>query len=226
MLRCNMDLATAPREVFQCGTCTTCRPTSALNYPFPKDLKNSGQLVDSLRKLIESGTGLICRNPEQVKWPDLKVVDGASGDLLVCRVEAKLLQGKAFMKALSMVGLQSKETLAVDEPKLLSYFECKESDAHACRRSVPIYIVWQFNRSCSDIGGITVFQEVDELRNIYNKFGAQRRFERETADGDVVGGVKLGVTRKYHFSIRETLPIEELVPAIIRQAQNATAPHP
>lgn len=226
MLICNMGLASAPSKLFQCGTCTTCSPTSALKYPFDRDLRTSEQLVDALSKLIESGTGLTCREPERVKWPDMRVVDVSKRDYLVCRVEAKLLEGKAFVKASSIVGLQPKETLVVDEPKRLSYFDCKKNDSHSCGRSVPIYVVWKFDRPCSDIGGIAVFQEVDKLRSIYEGFGVRRRFERKTADGDVVGGVKLGVTRKYHFSIRETLPIEELVPAIIRQAQNATAPHP
>lgn len=78
--------------------------------------------------------------------------------------------------------------------------------------------MWKYDRPCSDIGGITVFQEADVLKEIYDREGPSRYFERETSEGDVVGGRKLGVTRKYHFSIKEVRPFWELLPEIFKLA--------
>ena len=33
-------------------------------------------------------------------------------------------------------------------------------------REVPIFIVWKFDKPCDDVGGIAVFQEIDELERL------------------------------------------------------------
>ncbi|MEE2002817.1 hypothetical protein QWY20_15255 [Alkalimonas sp. MEB108] len=176
--------------------------------------------MNELKLKIEQHSNLTCKEPEQTKKPDIRVVDVSSGDLLICRVEAKFLQGKAFVKSSKIVRLRPKETLVIDEPKLLHYFSCKDADLKKYRRNVPLFVVWMFNRPCDDIGGITVFQEIDKLRKIHAEH-PYRRHDRGTASNDFVAGVKRGITAKYHFSIKETRPIEDLLPAIAQAERSA-----
>ncbi len=219
MLTCRININSTPDNVFDCGNCNKCEPTSILNYPFEKDLKNSTDLVQKLKIYIENNTALKCKEPEIVKNPDIRVVDITLDDFLICRIEAKYLEGKAFVKASKIIGLRAKETLVVDEPKLLHYFDCKINDFKTVGREIPIFVVWKFDRPCEDIGGITVFQEVDILKDIYTKH-KKRYFERESAITDFVNGAKKGVTRKYHFSIKETRPIWQLLPEIFNIAES------
>jgi hypothetical protein len=113
------------------------------------------------------------------------------------------------MKSESTIGLKPKEALVVDEPKLDSYVKCKQEDRKK-GKNIPIFIVWKFDKPCSDLGGITVYQEVDRLERIRQQCGRVRAYERKMAENDFNNGIKMGVTRKYHFSIRECEPIETL----------------
>lgn len=218
MLTCQINISNTPENVFDCSDCRKCEPTSVLNYPFQKDLKNSADFVQELKSYIENNTTFKCKDPEIVKNPDIRVIEIALNDLLICRIEAKYLEGKAFVKASKFIGLQAKETLVVDEPKLLHYFDCKKKDFTMLNREIPIFVVWKFDRPCNDIGGITIFQEVDILNAIYNKH-PERCFDRESAPTDFDRGTKKGITKKYHFSIKETRPIWELVPKIFNIAK-------
>jgi len=218
MLSCHIDIERTLDKVFDCGDCNKCQPTSALNYPFSKDLKNSNDLVNELMTYIEANTMLKCFEPEQHKNPDIRAIDITLNDFLVCRIEAKYLEGKAFVKASENIGLRAKETLVVDEPKLLHYFECKKNDYKKYNREVPIFVVWKFDRPCNDIGGITVYQEIDNLENIY-KNNQNRFFERKSAQNDYVNGEKKGITRKYHYSIKETKPFWQMLPEIFEIAK-------
>ncbi len=219
-LKCGINISRLSDKDIECGVCKICIAKSKLIYPFQRDLKTSRQLVDALKSYIETNTGYKCKNTEIDKNPDIVVFDiidttKPKGEL-ICRVEAKMLEGYAFMKAEQLLAdhLKPKETLVVDEPKLISYFECVKNDLRYHGKSVPIYIVWKFDRPCADLGGITVFQEIKILKNIYDKRGNDRSFERKTVDSDIVNGVKRGVTTKYHFSLRECRPIEELIQEI------------
>jgi hypothetical protein len=215
-MQCKVDLKKLTTENLECGSCTICQARSKLNYPFVRDLKTSNELVNAIKVYIEKNTEFKCNETTIQKNPDLCVVDIKHDDQLICRVEAKFLEGFAFMMAERYLGdhLKPKETLVVDEPKLLSYFECKTNDHRQQGHDIPIYVVWKFDRPCRDLGGITVFQEVLKLKAIYEARGNKRSFERKTVDTDIVAGVKQGITAKYHFSIKECLPIEELIPTI------------
>ena len=69
-------------------------------------------------------------------------------------------------KAKERLGLYAKEALVLDELKLQSYFKCKENDRmHG--KDIPLYVVWKFDKPCKDVGGIVVFQEIDELQRLY-----------------------------------------------------------
>ena len=212
-LYCHLDIENTPAAKFECNTCKKCQPKSKLDYPFGKDLNNSDIFVQVLKFYIESSTLLKCKDPETNKNPDIQVMDVTIDNYLICRVEAKYLKGKAFVNASNIINLKPKETLVIDEPKLLHYFTCKKSDFEKFNREVPIFVVWHFDRPCDDIGGITVFQEIDTLEKIYYKF-PNRSFERQSASTDFHCGQKIGITKKFHFSIKETMPIFQLLPAI------------
>lgn len=218
MLICKGKLPSFIDTMFNCGECVRCFPKSNFNYPFRNDLKNSLLLVDKLKEEVKKKLSLECIDTEHQKNPDLIVTDVKVDGLLICRVEAKYLQGKAFVKSSKIIGLSPKETLVVDEPKLLHYFKCKEEDQKKYKRKIPLFVVWMFDRPCDDIGGITVFQEIDVLKDIYND-NPSRCYTRETAHNDFVAGVKKGVTAKYHFSIKETRPIEEIFAEIAKAAE-------
>ena len=218
MLHCGINLKALTDEELACGACKKCIARSKLDYPFQRDLDTSDALVKALKHYIQTNTKYECKAPEVDKNPDIRVLDVTNGANLVCRVEAKFLEGFAFMKAQEKLGdhLLPKETLVVDEPKLLSYFECKQRDREQEGRDVPIFVVWKFDRPCAGVGGITVFQEIDKLNAIYNARGSKRAFERETVESDYVGRQKRGITAKYHFSLRECQPIENLAPEIMK----------
>ncbi|UOE51325.1 hypothetical protein MTO98_09565 [Mucilaginibacter sp. SMC90] len=215
-LNCKINIDEFSKGDKSCGGCNICQPYSALRYPFQRDLANSEGLVKELEKFIHESTGLLVSKTTVHENPDLLVRD--SNGKLIARVEAKYLEGKAFMKAAKILGepLFPKETLVVDTPKLLSYFSCKEIDLREQGRNIPIYVVWKFDRPCADVGGICVYQEVNILKSIYQLKKTVRSYTRQTGQGDFVDGIKRGVTDKFHFSISECLPIEKL-PANILQ---------
>jgi hypothetical protein len=205
-LYCNLELDKLTDMQIECGNCKICLPESNLIYPFDRDLQSSEMLVNELIKLIDEKTQLVCRKTEVLKYPDLSVC--TKSGKLVCRVEAKYLSGKAFMKVKEMLGdnLHPKETLVLDEPKLISYFECSHNDRR--NGAIPTFIVWKFDRPCKDVGGITVYQNLDVLEKIYLEKKGLRKFRRKTGIGDHIGNRRIGIIDKYHFSIRECKPIE------------------
>lgn len=207
MLDCKVDLMNLTNEDMLCGDCKICAGKSKFNYPFQKDLSNSDELVVEIMKYIKLKTNLKCEKTLIDKNPDINVFDNDGN--IVCRIEAKYLEGQAFMKSKSMIGLYPREALVVDEPKLDSYVSCKKADRDK-GNEIPIFVVWKFDKPCSDIGGITIFQEVDELERLRRQYGRLRAYERKFAKNDFNNGTKLGVTKKYHFSIRECVSIEEL----------------
>lgn len=200
-LNCKADLKHISNWTKECGNCNACLPTSALHYPFQRDLANSQMLVDEIKKFVKDSTGLDCRETDTFKNPDLVVLE--DNNKLIARIESKFLEGKAFIKVAQMLSdkLYPKETLVVDEPKLISYFSCKDSDKKEFDREIPIFIIRKFDRPCPDVGGICLFQEIDILRSIYLQKGNSRKFIRRTSPSDFASGLCIGVIEKFHFSI-------------------------
>jgi len=229
MLRClPIDVRCLTEQQLRCGPCQICAARSRLDYPFDRDLKNSDELVIALEAFIEDNTPFRCERTTIHKNPDVVVIQGDDRKTMVCRVEAKMLEGFAFMKAESILPdkLKPKETLVVDLPKLLHYFDCMDADFRESGRKIPVFLVWKFDRPCRDIGGITVFQDLHELRKIYESRGLGRYFGRAVTPSDIRDGVKMGITDKYHFSLRECRPIDELIPAILSALPHASWPNP
>lgn len=210
MLSCKVELSELDDTNLKCGACHKCDGKSKLDYPFERDLKNSDDLVIELMNYVEENTDFKCEKTKIDKNPDINVYRDSSCKELICRIEAKFLEGQAFMKAKERLGLYAKEALVVDEPKLQSYFNCKETD-RTNGKDIPIYVVWKFDKPCADVGGIVVFQEVDELQRLHRLYGYARAFRRKTSGNDYQNGTQMGIIDKYHFSIRECEPIEKLV---------------
>lgn len=123
MLYCNIN----PQAINPlCGQCRKCSGRSRCDYPFEKDLLNSDDLVAAIIDFVKANTGYACERTQVHKKPDINVF--APNGEIICRIEAKYLEGQAFMKSQQYIGLHPRETLVVDEPKLLSYFECKQND--------------------------------------------------------------------------------------------------
>lgn len=212
MLDCKVNIAKMSEKDMLCGACKVCEGKSKFDYPFEKNLENSDDLVEAIMEYVEDKTKMKCEKTKINKNPDINVFDKKGN--LICRIEAKYLEGQAFMVSKRQVNLYPREALAVDEPKLDSYVECKARDRQN-GKNIPIYVVWKFDRPCADLGGVTVFQEIDELERLRQLYGRVRAYEREVAKNDYVGTAKMGVTKKYHYSIRECFPIEELPNKII-----------
>ena len=216
MLTCRVDLSQLDDDSLQCGECRKCKGESKLDYPFEKDLHTSKDLVNELIKYVKENTPYLAKETLINKNPDINIYKDESHQELLCRIEAKFLEGQGFMTAKATIGLHPKETLVVDEPKLQSYFACKENDRKA-GKNIPIYVVWKFDRPCDDVGGIAVFQEIDILHQIYQECGDTRKLRRATGKNDFQNGVQMGITEKYHFSIKECEPIERLIPTIMKE---------
>lgn len=95
------------------------------------------------------------------------------------------------------------ETMALNLSDLVRYFEI------ANQEPVPVYILWVLSeRPCIVPNGQVHFfyQNVEHLRNIYNRYHDARRFRRKSGVGDVVNGQHRGVVVNYHFSLQELLP--------------------
>ena len=196
-----------------CGACRSCSAVSKGVYLFDSDLSGSQNLVGALTDLVQTETSLQCAPLECRKDPDIPVLD-SQGERLVCRIEAKMLEDKPFMKAKTRLpghDLEPKETIVVDYPKLISYFEREQADNRGASPYIPTFVVWHLGRPCEELNGITVFQDCRVLKEIFDREGDRRVFIRETGTGDFKDGKQMGVTKKYHFSVRECRPIEELV---------------
>jgi hypothetical protein len=139
--------------------------------------------------------------------PDLALLQGSQ---LIARVEVKA-QSRAFMKVkakLPQAGLLPYETVALNLSDFLRYIQL-----HA-QEHVPLFIVWAVKRPCIGMGYWG--QRIDVLQEVYRSYGNKRRFQRGVTQSDIVNGEHKGVTVNYHFSIRELLPLEDMVLIYLR----------
>ncbi len=205
---CPIDISNLNKDSFKCGSCNICENKESNGVgQFNSDLSDAKIFEEELKNFIVKQTGLT--HIESIKHKNADLSFYKRGQL-ICRVEAKLLKGKApiFMK--KIIQLEGKETLVVDEPKFEHYLKTKKEDNNKnVNFEIPTFIVWRFDRPCEDFGGITIYQELDILNEIIEN-NPQRKFERKTNENDMKNGKKLGVTRKIHFSISETKPIWKL----------------
>ena len=125
MLECHVHLKSLDDNNLKCDSCNG---NSKLDYSFHRDLLNTDDLVIQIIRYVSAETGYFCKKTIIDKNPDINVYRNSSCEELVCRIEAKYLEGQAFMKAKERLGLYAKEALVVDEPKLDSYIRCQKTE--------------------------------------------------------------------------------------------------
>lgn len=203
---CPFNIKAMKPQEFKCGDCKLCESKTNQVNDFKKDLEKAKAFEEELKEFVLKNTGLTFIKNEKYKTADLSFY---KRNQLICRVEAKLLEGRAATFMESKIGLSGKESLVVDEPKYEHYVKTNKEDNLNSYFYIPTFVVWKFNRPCADFNGIAIFEEIQTLEQIYKKH-PERKFERKTNENDIKNGTKLGVTRKTHFSISEMLPIYEL----------------
>ena len=216
-IKCPFDFNLLLDTEFKCLTCLKCSSKENNLHNFQEDLTTALSFEEELKSFIEDNTNIYFKDLKIFKNADLSFFSVFQEEKLICRVEAKFLNGKAAVYMKEKIGLEGKESLVVDEPKLISYINQNIKDNENTIFYIPTYIVWYFGRPCSDFNNITVYQEITKLKEIYyNQNFEKRKFERKTTSFDISDKKKLGVTKKYHFSIKETNPIYNLVPDIFK----------
>lgn len=211
---CPIDISSLKKEDFKCGDCKICFEKNGNNVGhFKDDLNDAEKFEEELKKFIIAQTNLTFQKLDKHKNADLTFYKRGQ---LICRIEAKLLKGMAACYMKDKIKLEGKETLVVDEPKFEHYLKTEEEDRKTNFGFViPTFVAFRFDRPCKDFGGITIFQDLLKLKESIDNH-PERKFERKTNENDIKNGKKLGVTRKIHFSISETLPIWNLVPEIFK----------
>lgn len=187
--------------IFDCNSCKTrCDGVSKGVYIFKNDVDYSEDKENRLISQINTVDGFVAKKCEMAGYPDIEVEHKPSGKIFYVEIKA---QRRTFMKVQQILPegeLVPSETLALNLSDLLRYFQINEET------NKPVFILWCLeNRPCIVAEGKTnyYFQNVCELKKVYEKFGDKRRFRRASGYGDVVNGQHKGVVVNYHFSIRE-----------------------
>lgn len=203
-----MDLTFQPR--FDCAVCPTrCDGRSKGAYVFEDDVALSEAAEDWLASHLSDVLGVdVYKAPAQRHGlPDLALI---RGDRVLARVEVKA-QGRAFMavqRLLPQADLLPYETVVLNLSDIRRYAALYRADG------VPLYVIWRVKRPC--LGEGYWGQHVAALIAIGNRFRDARTYRRASTDSDYVDGQHYGVTVNYHFSLRELLPLEELMPMLAR----------
>lgn len=210
---CPINISSLEEEKFKCLNCNKCDKLTNQVNNFKDDLLLAENFEIKLKEFIEKNTNLFYKDLKINKNPDLSFFKVYHKETLICRIEAKFLQGKAATYMKNKLKLEGKESLVIDEPKLLSYINRNlEDNKNNDYIYIPTFIVWYFGRPCEDFKNITIYQEITELKEVfYNPINICRFYERKSSENDFVDNKKLGVTKKFHFSIKETKPIYKII---------------
>lgn len=214
MIECKIDIKNIPDQQFNCGSCDICfvKKESRV-HQFKDDLISATIFEKNLKNYILGNLPLLFKELEIVKNADLTFFNILKDDELICRIEAKFLEGLGAVYMEKMIKLSGKESLVIDEPKLEHYIQQNIKDNKDSLIYIPTYVVWFFGRPCEDFKNIVVFEELTVLKDIYmNQKFNHRKFTRKTTENDFdENGNHKGITKKFHFSIKETRPIYELL---------------
>jgi hypothetical protein len=201
-----MDLTYQPR--FDCAICPTrCDGRSKGAYIFEDDVALSEGAEDWLLSYLAQTLGCTVRKAPAQRHglPDLEIMRGGQ---VAARVEVKA-QGRAFMavqRLLPQASLLPYETVA------LNFSDLKRYAAQYRANPLPTFIVWRVKRPC--LGEGYWGQRLDVLMAIGNRYRHTRTFRRASTASDIVDGEHKGVVVNYHFSLRELLPLAELLPLL------------
>lgn len=209
-----MDLTFHPR--FDCAICPTrCDGRSKSAYIFEEDVALSEAAEEWLAGHLADALAVdVYRAPAQRHGlPDLALI---RGDRVLARVEVKA-QGRAFMavqRLLPQADLLPYETVALNLSDIKRYAAQYRLDG------VPLYLIWRVKRPC--LGEGYWGQHIGPLMAIGDRYRERRTWRRASTDSDYVDGQHRGVTVNYHFSLKELLPLAELV----EEMAVALSPHP
>lgn len=193
---------------FNCSICPNrCDGRSKTEYVFKDDVALSEEAEDWVLNHLVGSLGLDAKKtqPEAHGLPDIEVFRNTK---FVGRIEVKA-QGRAFMavnRLLPEGNLLPYETVALNLSDLERYIALQTDEA------IPLFVVWRVRRPC--LGEAYWGSDVKVLGRLLNQYGSKRRFRRRSTPSDYVGGVHKGVTVNYHFSLKELLELEDLVPQI------------
>ncbi|RLD55986.1 MAG: hypothetical protein DRJ01_15885 [Bacteroidetes bacterium] len=188
--------------MYDCNTCPTrCDGKSKGLYLFEKDLDFSEHFEQEIVNHLNKKNNLFAKKTSENSYPDIEVHKKDVDDVWFY-IEIKV-QKRTFMsveKILPYSNLKPSETVALNLSDLLRYFSINE------KTQKPVFIFWGvLNRPCiiKQNEYLFFYQNIKELKKIYERFGDKRRFRRKSGKGDVVNGVHKGVTVNYHFSLNE-----------------------
>ena len=190
------------QNIYDCNTCPTrCDGKSKGLYLFEKDLDFSEHFEQEIVNHLNKKNNLFAKKTSENSYPDIEVHKKDVDDVWFY-IEIKV-QKRTFMsveKILPYSNLKPSETVALNLSDLLRYFSINE------KTQKPVFIFWGvLNRPCiiKQNEYLFFYQNIKELKKIYERFGDKRRFRRKSGKGDVVNGVHKGVTVNYHFSLNE-----------------------
>jgi hypothetical protein len=189
--------------IYDCQACPTrCDGISKGNYQFNNDVSFSEYYEEQLINIINNSNKYTASKCTQKGYPDIELRDEHAQ---VCKYVEVKVQQRTFMnvqKILPNSALQPSETVALNLSDLLRYFTIQSET------KTPVTILWVLlNRPCiTTKGKVNLYhQSIDELEKIYDREKNNRRFRRQSGEGDIVDGEHKGVTVNYHFSLRELL---------------------
>ncbi|MBN1310040.1 MAG: hypothetical protein JXB30_01385 [Anaerolineae bacterium] len=193
---------------YDCAACPTrCDGRSKSAYSFEDDVALSERAENQIRDRLLLALGLSVRKaPARAHGlPDLEL---ARAGQVIGRVEVKV-QRRTFMsveRLLPESGLRPYETVVLNLSDLKRYIALLKSEAK------PIFVIWWVNRPC--IGEGYWGHQLEVLTELLHKYGDRRRFRRASTQSDIVDGVHKGVTVNYHFSLRELLSLDDIMPLL------------
>ena len=193
---------------FDCDRCLTrCDGRSKSAYCFEDDVALSEAAEDWLAGYLADtlGVDVYKAPPRRHGLPDLALI---RGEQVLARVEVKA-QGRAFMavqRLLPEADLLPYETVALNLSDIRRYAAQYRMDG------VPLFLIWRVKRPC--LGEGYWGQHIAALIELGNRYRDQRTWRRASTDSDYVAGEHRGVTVNYHFSLRELLPLADLLRAM------------
>lgn len=184
---------------FDCSQCKNkCDGISKMNYRFESDVDYSERKENYVIDCINRMEGYHAEKCEKPGYPDIMVRKG--DEIFYIEIKAQRRTFMSVKKILPEGDLIPSETLALNLSDLQRYFSIREQDGNK------IFIMWCLeNRPCIVEEGNTryFYQDIDELKRIYEFYQERRRFRRKSGNGDWVNGQHRGVVVNYHFSIEE-----------------------
>lgn len=192
--------------LFRCQGCPTpCDGVTVPQFNFEKDVAFAEQIENEIIAQFNKQYPLFwAAKTSREGYPDIEIFcrPNLTKPIILLEIKAQTRTFMAVTRCMPHGGLLPSETVALNLSDLQRYIGIKTSE------KLPVYLLWcVLNRPCITPNGRRrfFFQEIDKLKEIYEKEGNKRRFRRRSGAGDVVEGRHKGVTVNYHFSLNELI---------------------